>query len=109
MFRPPYKSNGQLINELEEMHHLSQEVESCEIQLQKAKEQYENLLGSAPDAMIFIDHFGRIVQANTQFERMFGFEKEEVIGRELDLLIPDRFRIKHRQDVERFLHSPFFP
>lgn len=101
-----YKTKAQLLSELEETHHLVREVEECQIQFHKAQMRYENLLGSAPDAVIFVNHHGRIALANTQFERMFGYHKDEVVGLGLDLLIPDRFRVKHHQDMEDFFLNP---
>jgi PAS domain S-box-containing protein len=53
------------------------------------------LLDAAPDAMLAIDEDGRIVLVNAQAERLFGYRREELVGRPVELLVPiadPRFR-----------------
>ena len=46
------------------------------------------LLDAAPDAMLAIDEAGLIVLVNAQAERLFGYRREELIGRPVELLVP---------------------
>jgi PAS domain S-box-containing protein len=64
------------------------------------------LLDAAPDAMIVVDHDGAIEFANRQTEEVFGYCRDELVGRPLDLLIPERFRASHQLHVERFGRAP---
>jgi two-component system, sensor histidine kinase len=54
-----------------------------------------SVLDSAPDAMILIDSQGLILFANRQVEALFGHEPAQIVGRKVELLLPDRFRARH--------------
>src|SRR4030065_736601 len=96
----------ELSRKLEEMRDQSHEVSACETELRKAQNKYEKLINSAPDAMIFVNRDCKIVTANARFEIRFGYSQHEIIGRDLDMLIPCRFHEKHRKYVEDFFLNP---
>jgi PAS domain S-box-containing protein len=54
-----------------------------------------DILDSAPDAIIVVDTAGRIVFANRQVSALFGYTKDEVLGSNIDRLLPERFRPAH--------------
>jgi len=56
---------------------------------------FRNVLESAPDAMIIIDHFGKITVVNGQAERMFGYSRSELLGQEVEMLLPEEKRERH--------------
>ena len=66
------------------------------------------ILDSALDAVITIDHHGRILEFNVAAERTFGYSKKKVLGQELaELIVPPRFREAHRQALARWNeHGP---
>ncbi|HUI47010.1 MAG TPA: PAS domain S-box protein [Nitrospirota bacterium] len=68
--------------------------------------QYEKLIESLPDAMVIINRVGRIVTVNAQIEKLFGYGREELQGRNLEILMPARFRARHRKNVSEFLSQP---
>jgi PAS domain S-box-containing protein len=82
----------------------SSKVENRE--LQAAVQQYDKLLQSLPDAIVMVGRAGKIVHVNAQLERMFGYTKEELLGKNLEILMPERFRARHRKNVMDFLSSP---
>ncbi|GIE27281.1 hypothetical protein Ait01nite_003260 [Actinoplanes italicus] len=53
------------------------------------------LLEAAPDAIIAVDRGGRIAVVNAQTVRMFGYERSELLGQSIELLVPERFRGRH--------------
>jgi len=68
--------------------------------------EFRELFEAAPDGILVADHEGLIVRINVQIERMFGYPRGEVIGKRIDMLIPERFRPQHPQHVASFMRSP---
>jgi len=67
---------------------------------------FEALFETAPDAMIVCDANGRIVLANPQAQRLFGYASTQVRGLSVDALVPDRVRAQHRQHRANYIAQP---
>ena len=64
------------------------------------------MIEAAPDAIVSMDHAGRILEFNPAAERIFGYRREDVLGRDLaGLVIPADLRDRHRQGLERYMAS----
>ncbi|MEK7321931.1 MAG: PAS domain S-box protein [Pseudomonadota bacterium] len=61
---------------------------------------------SAPTAMVMIDKGGSIVIVNAETEKLFGYSRSELLGRHVEELIPERFRMAHPQMRTRFFAAP---
>ena len=64
------------------------------------------VLEAAPDAMFVVNRAGEILAANLQAERLYGFSREQLIGRVVESLLPAGFRERHRQHREHFMANP---
>jgi len=65
-----------------------------------------DLLESAPDAMVIVNADGKIVVVNSQTEILFGYERQELLGRPVEMLIPARFTPHHVQHRAAFFTEP---
>lgn len=64
------------------------------------------LLGAAPDPTVVVTADGVIAFANARVEHVFGYKQSEIIGREVECLLPGRFRASHPEERRRYFGSP---
>lgn len=67
---------------------------------------FRGLLESAPDAIVIVGADGRISLVNRQAEMLFGYAREELIGQDVEILIPQRFRQRHPEHRGNFFADP---
>lgn len=72
----------------------------------RAEERFRGLLESAPDAMVIVDKQGEIVLVNSQTEKLFGYDRGELLGKSVEMLVPDRFRGKHAGHRSGYSNEP---
>ncbi|MFZ5998226.1 MAG: PAS domain S-box protein [Nitrospirota bacterium] len=89
-----------------EGHHTTETIEVPAAYGKDFQELSQKLIEAAPDAMIFVEKGGRIAMVNKQMEKLFGYSREELIGKDLQMLIPERFRARHRENIARFFALP---
>ncbi len=73
---------------------------------QRTHPMFYDLLESAPDAMVIVGPDGRIAVVNAQTDRMFGHPRDELIGCEVEVLLPERYRSAHLGRRQGFLADP---
>ena len=67
---------------------------------------FRELFDTAPDAMIVVDRHGKIVRANPQTQRLFGFQESEMLGQSIEMLMPERMRHAHQSHLENYTENP---
>jgi PAS domain S-box-containing protein len=60
----------------------------------------------APHGVIMADANGRIVLVNAQIESMFGYSRDRLIGKPIDILVPERFRQQHTEHRSGYMANP---
>lgn len=72
----------------------------------RTEERTKGLLELAPDGVVVADERGEIVLVNQQTERMFGYERSELVGRRVELLLPERFVDRHVEHRAGYMADP---
>jgi PAS domain S-box-containing protein len=67
---------------------------------------FEALLESAPDAIVLAGADGRIALVNRRVEELFGYTRAELLGEDIELLVPERLREAHREHRAHYLAAP---
>jgi PAS domain S-box-containing protein len=67
---------------------------------------FRGILESAPDAMVIADAQGRIVLVNAETERRFGYQRDELVGQTVEILVPERFRARHPEHRQGYTAHP---
>jgi PAS domain S-box-containing protein len=72
----------------------------------RLEERFRQVVESAPNAMVMISGMGKIEMVNAQAERVFGYERKEMLGKPIEMLVPERFRPNHPKLRGAFFHGP---
>jgi len=83
---------------------LSEQLRLEESQATEAK--FRGLLEAAPDAMVIVRADRTIALVNGQVERIFGYGREELLGKPIEVLVPDRFRDAHVKHRDQYFGEP---
>ena len=91
--KPVYTSQG----EVQYIIHCQNDITDAKAlrDARQVESRYRGLLESMPDAIVMANSTGRIVLVNSQAERLFGFEPRELLGKPVEVLLPNRFRGGH--------------
>jgi PAS domain S-box-containing protein len=70
-----------------------------------AEERFRLVVEAAPHATLMVDRSGRITLVNRRSEELFGYRREELIGRSVEFLVPERARDAHAGHVAEFVRT----
>ncbi len=79
--------------------------ESAPRRSDEAELEFKSLMDAAVDAIIVIDHRGRIEQFSLAAERIFGYQAAEVIGQNVEVLMPAPYRAEHDAYMDSYQHT----
>lgn len=73
----------------------------------RAGEQFKSaMLASSLDCIVGMNHLGKVVEFSQAAERLFGYRREDALGRELaELIVPEDLRERHREGLRRYLQT----
>ena len=74
--------------------------------LRKSEGMLRGLFEFAPDTIVVVDHNGRVARVNAQIVSMFGYSPEELLGKPVEVLLPERFRQDHRNHRATYTVEP---
>ncbi len=76
------------------------------LELQQSAPMLDTFLSLMPDAAVAVDLNGAIVAVNARTESFFGYPADELEGKPIEVLIPERYRHAHRRDRAEFSQDP---
>lgn len=74
--------------------------------LQKSENRFRQVIENAPNAMIMVNASGLIELVNAQAERLFGYERQDLIGHPIEILVPMTYRMEHPALRTSFFDHP---
>ena len=70
------------------------------------EERFQTVVEASPSALVMVSHDGLITLVNRQTERLLGYDRAELLGRNVEMLVPARLRATHREQRNAFNQSP---
>jgi len=92
-------ANTRLQNEISERA-------QTEARLYESRQKFRGLVESAPDAILIVDHQGKVTFANPQVETVFGYRVGEILGQSHDILLPERLQEAHAVHRANYRDAP---
>jgi PAS domain S-box-containing protein len=97
---------GEFFSNAFERKRADEQLRSEMAERERAENEFGGLLEAAPDAMIVADTEGRIRLVNTQTEKIFGYVRGELVGRYVEILLPEGVRKRHREYRAAYVRKP---
>ena len=76
------------------------------LRVRVTEKKFQGFVEAAPDAVVIAAPDGRIDQVNAQTERLFGYGRDELIGRPVEMLMPERYRRRHAAHRTAYVARP---
>ncbi len=103
---PILGARGKVVGATTVTHDLTSVKAEEERQRDAAEASYRDLLEAAPDPVLIVDEAGVITLVNREAERAFGYQRDDLVGQPIELLVPDQARDAHFGYRSAYLASP---
>ncbi|MBS0149517.1 MAG: response regulator [Nitrospira sp.] len=90
----------------DELTRMNERLQAEITERKQAEEQFRLAVESAPNGILMANQEGVITLVNTQVERWFRYDRHEIVGRPIEMLLPERFRSQHHGQRTAFYHDP---
>lgn len=98
---PRYEPDGSFAGYIGSCTDITEQREVHET-LRRSNEQVRQTIEAAPTGMLMMDSSGKIVMINSLIERLFGYDRSELIGQPVEILIPERLKAAHPRHRDRY-------
>src|SRR5438874_344575 len=75
-------------------------------ELKQAEEKFRLAVEASPSGILLVNQSGQIILVNSQIEKLFGYQRDKLIGRLVDVLVPDRLATHHPEHRAKFFAAP---
>jgi PAS domain S-box-containing protein len=103
--RPRFSAKGEFLGMIGVNVDIT-EREEAERQLRESEERFRLAVEAAPSGMVMSDGDGHIVMVNAHAETLFGYSRDELVGQQIELLVPERFKPGHPSYRETYVGQP---
>jgi PAS domain S-box-containing protein len=100
------KVNARLVEVLQEYEATNSTLKVKLLELERSRHSFSSLLAAVPDAILIVETGGRILEANSAAEQLFGFSARSLLGLSVDLLTPLDLRETHAKRRQQFEFAP---
>ena len=101
---PLLRSDGVVRGYAKVIHDVT-ERRAAERTLEKRERHLQSILATVPDAMVVIDEQGTMISFSAAAERLFGYREEDVLGKNVSMLMPNPDRDRHDAYLQRYLDT----
>lgn len=71
-----------------------------------SEKKFRALLESGPDAIVIVNWHGHVAIVNAAAEKLFHYDRDEIVGQNASILLPDRYRMAYREHQKHYLRDP---
>ncbi|MBK8899732.1 MAG: PAS domain S-box protein [Anaerolineaceae bacterium] len=81
-------------------------LQTIDLERRQSDQQFRLAVEASPGAIILVNQAGKITLVNAQAETLFGYTREELLGKKVEMLVPEQFNAHHVQDRDAFFAAP---
>ncbi|MCC7448960.1 MAG: PAS domain S-box protein [Anaerolineae bacterium] len=74
--------------------------------LRRNEEQFRRMLEAASEGILLVDQAGQVTLVNRQFEQIFGYDRHEILGQPIEVLLPEANRAIHINERNQYMQNP---